>query len=142
MARIVSAIYRLSAFCLLVCSPLSGQSVNSPCLEELVLPRYTPLARNAGIESLVTVRIRFDAKAEKPLIEVDTSQPLLRQIVSRTMAVSKFRPFCKGPSVELQFRFLLSPASDTVDSPGVSFAPPNVFLIRAAPGPLNVQQTK
>jgi hypothetical protein len=33
-------------------------------------------------------------------------------------------------------------AAQSVNSPGVSFAPPNVFLVRATPGPLNIQQAK
>lgn len=117
---------------------LFGQFAENPCVEELVIPQVTPLAKNAGSQGEVRVEIRFEANRTKPDIKISAADVILRGPVSIAMAASRFRPNCAGPPIHLRFRFQSSSGPGTGRTSPISFLPPNIFLIKTDPGPINL----
>jgi len=117
---------------------LFGQFAENPCIEELVIPQVTHLAKNAGSQGEVRVQIRFEASRTKPGIKISSTDVILRGTISLAMAASRFRPNCAGPPVDLRFRFQSSIGPGTGRTSRISFLPPNIFLIKTDPGPINL----
>lgn len=127
----------VTLFFLFPCGLLGSQLAEHPCIEELVIPQFTPLAKNAGSQGEVRVEIRFEVSRTKPDIKISSADVILRGPVSLAMAASRFRPNCAGPPIDLRFRFQTSSGPDTGRTSRISFLPPNIFLIKTDPGPMN-----
>jgi hypothetical protein len=123
-------------------STQARQSTRDPfeCVEEFFIPAYTSLARNAGSRGTALVHLRFSSGAADISVSGVTAD--LEASVLSAMKRSTFRKSCVGKGAEFTFQFMVEVGGGTIGNPMVSFAPPNKFIIRVAPGPINLAAPK
>ncbi len=129
----------LIAGLLLVIGPYraSGQpgpaesSSNIECLEHLEIPEYPPLARQARIQAIRTVKVLLSDQATIQNVEqslqgkVMKFDALFKEGTEKALKNSRFSKTCGGKTITLVFQYELS------DDRSFAFEPPNHFLIRS-----------
>ena len=109
------------------------------CVENLTIPRYNPLARQARLTGTITANIWLGTDGStKVTIEEKAHKPLV-EMVRKSIARSVFRPNCRNIAFKILFDFKVSgdPTSST-DYDSISFSYPNHFIIVVRPSPLMV----
>ena len=121
----------------------SGQpgSVESPsnieCLESLEIPDYPPLARQAQIQVIETVKVLLSDQATTQGIEqslqgkVAKLDPLFKEGTEKALKNSRFSKTCRGKTITLVFHYEIR--DDPNRSSLFAFGAPNHFWIRAGP---------
>lgn len=131
-----STLLRLALFALLLSSPLMSEQVPFDCVQEIFIPEYSALSRNAGSQGTVVAEVSFDGALSSKM-RVSGATPDLRASVEAALASLQLRPSCTvGGTFTLEFRFLLEAQRTSLGKPRASFSPPNSFTIRASASPL------
>ena len=132
----------LIAGLLLVVAPhrASGQPgpVESPsnieCLEHLEIPDYPPLARQARIQAIQTVKVLLSDQATIQNVEqslqgkVIKFDGLFKEGAEKAVKNSRFSKTCGGKTITLVFHYELR---EDDNKSLFAFGPPNHFWIRA-----------
>ena len=121
----------------------SGQpgSVESPsnieCLESLEIPDYPPLARQAQIQVIQTVKVLLSDQATIQNVEqslhVKTAEVerSFKEGAEKALKNSRFSKTCGGKTITLVFHYEIR--EDEKGSSLFAFGPPNHFWIRYGP---------
>ncbi len=123
---------------LLTAMSLPGQSPFE-CIEELVLPKFPPLARSANISGLVEYTITFTPGAPAQPKLHPGAHPLLRSAVENALRETRFTATCPVGEIPLSFLFefdLNSPYSE-LDVGKSVINPKGQFRIRASHREIN-----
>lgn len=118
-----------------------GQDSKVECIEELVLPRFLGFSRNAGSTGTVVAHVRLHLDSGPPNFEVSGGTFDLRHAVVDALSQTKFDRECGEAVVTFRFRFLFDENAGAINATRISYAPPNTFTLRTAPGLLNIQQS-
>ena len=133
---------------LLVIAPYraSGQPgpVESPlnieCLERLEVPNYPPLARQARIQVIQTVKVLLSEQAIVQTVAsslqnnsrvLDLTKKDFTESAEKAIKISRFSKTCGGKTITLVFHSELRDDDSTRSL--FAFEPPNHFWIRAGP---------
>lgn len=107
-----------------------------PCVTELKIPDYPPLARQAGLEGIVVVKVRFGSSSIPLFYSIHGPHKLLESASKHAMDKSSFSSECVGEVEDIVFDFrLMSPRKRSADN-AVFFKPPNIFIIRSNQYPI------
>jgi TonB family protein len=123
----------LASICLLSAQP------NLTCIEELTIPKYPPLARQARLQGQVEVRVALK-ESGKVIKTISTSAaPLLRQAVERALDASRFSVSCPHHEFSIVFAFELDldAPPKTPDEGTVVIRRTGTIVIRASTFPLS-----
>jgi hypothetical protein len=120
-----------------------GQSgpVESPsnieCLERLEIPDYPPLARQAQIQVIQTVKVLLSDQATIQNVEQSLQGKVVKldgffkEGAEKALKNSRFSKTCGGKTITLVFHYEIR---DDPDRPSLfAFGPPNQFWIRYGP---------
>lgn len=103
------------------------------CIDELTIPRYPPLARQARLVGTVTAVIQI-SDSRGPDLRVEGEEPILRAVTEDTLRRSRFRSACAGKKLTLRYTFLIEgPASELPDSTSIRIKTPDEFVISTPP---------
>jgi hypothetical protein len=108
------------------------------CVNELVLPKYPSLARQARIEGTVRVFVEIGAKGDHKASIEPGSHKLLRQAVEKSLKDAEFNQDCASRNVTLDFVFTIDAARKprTADDGELAIKAPGEVIIKAAPFPM------
>lgn len=123
----------LGSTCLLNAQP------NFACMEELTIPKYPALARQARLQGQVEVRVVF-SESGKALRTINANAtPLLRQAVEKALDASRFSLSCPMHEFTIVFAFELDLEAPpkTPDEGTVVIRRTGTIVIRAVTFPLS-----
>lgn len=112
------------------------------CVVRLELPKYPPLARQAGLggEAVATIRVGRDGRAER--VEVRGVYAILEREIQERMRLSLFSPSCQDKTVNVTFVFRIENVrSGRQDATRTWFEPPNKFILSTPMSELNVRNS-
>jgi hypothetical protein len=109
------------------------------CFEELVLPKYPLLARQARIEGDVILRVWVDQPGRLTSSVNPEGPTLLKPAVERVLNTAKFSKACVGKDSRLVFSFQLDPSAEpqNFDNGTIIIRWPDRIILRAAPFPMS-----
>ena len=119
-------------------TPAGPEQISGGCVEEIVIPRYSEFARNAGLSGTAEVSVLLLGTGKPPEIKITGVHSSLEWLVREALSASRFSGRCSNITVTLKFEFLLQAGAGTPARPSTFFIPPNSFRIRVAPSPLDV----
>jgi len=118
---------------------------NIECLERLEIPDYPPLARQAHIQVMQTVKVLLSGHAAVQNIESSlqgkhpTVDKDFKEGAEKALKNSRFSKTCGGKTVALVFHYEIR--DDPNRSSLFAFGPPNHFWIRYGPVYVNPEVT-
>ncbi len=110
---------------------------NIECLERLEIPDYPPLARQAQIQAIQTVKVLLSDQATVQNVESSLQgktvnlERFFKEGAERAVKNSRFSKTCGGKTITLVFHYEVR--DDPNKSSLFAFGPPNHFWIRAGP---------
>jgi len=116
-----------------------GAQPNFVCIEELTIPKYPALARQARLQGDVGVRVALN-ESGKAIKTINTSAaPLLRQAVADALDASRFSASCPRNEFTIVFTFELDldAPPKTFDEGTVIIRGVGTIVIRAVRFPLS-----
>jgi len=117
---------------------LIGAPPRFACIQELAVPKYPALARQARIQGIVEVRVELK-DSSKPATIIISDAPLLRKAVANAMESSRFLETCTDNHFTIVFSFELdlSAPPRTFDEGAVVIRWPGTVIIRATRFPIS-----
>jgi hypothetical protein len=108
------------------------------CIEELAIPKYPTLARQARLQGVVEVRVEHKDPVV-PATTIVSNITLLRNAVAAAIATSRFRRSCVDTEFTIIFSFEIDPAAPprATDDGTVIIRWPGTIIIRASGFPLS-----
>jgi len=116
--------------------PGEGSS-NIECLDHLEVPNYPPLARQARVQAIQTVKVLLSDQATVQRIELSlqgkaiNADRLFKADAEKALKISRFSKTCGGKTITLVFHYELY--NDDSGRSIFAFEPPNHFWIRYGP---------
>ncbi|MEO5924138.1 MAG: energy transducer TonB [Bryobacteraceae bacterium] len=101
---------------------LSGS--NMACVRSMSAPTYPPIARQARVQGIVTVRIVVSKSGDVEKQTVDGPR-----ILQQALGEWQFDPGCEGKTVTLRLEFLLDGGRSGSGDATYRWIAPNMFLI-------------
>lgn len=123
----------LGNICLLSAQP------NFACIEELTIPKYPALARQARLQGQVEVRVALNESGKAIKTINSSAAPLLRQAVEKALDASRFSVSCPTHEFTIVFAFELDldAPPKTPDEGTVVIRRTGTIVIRAVTFPLS-----
>lgn len=108
------------------------------CAEELPLPKYPILARQARLAGVVSVEVNL-GQNDAPITSIYSSAaPLFRDAVKLALEGAKFSNRCRYPvKIDFIFEMDVGRKATTSDDGSITVRPPGSVLIKAAPFPMS-----
>jgi len=107
------------------------------CVEKLVIPRYSAVARMARLSGTAQVVLEVDPEGLPAKLQVEGVHGLLDRQVRKAVMRSRFVPSCAGQRIELQFVFTLTEESSYFPRTTVEFSPPARFEVKVTKPEMN-----
>jgi TonB family protein len=109
------------------------------CLEQLTIPKYPLIARQARREGIVELLVRIGDTGRTENSTRSDANILLQEAVMDAANRAKFSGRCAGYEIRMAFIFELNLQADprTADDGTITLESPNKITIRAAPFPLS-----
>ncbi len=112
------------------------QPMTAPCLKELVLPGYPPLARQMLAQGDVSTRIHILANGTVGSVTVVDGHPLLAEPVRQSLMQWQFAPATSEFDLEITVRFSLTgPGKEAFPPQRIRILWPRLVDISTAPPP-------
>ncbi len=104
------------------------------CLNEMLLPTYSSVARRAGQGGVVHAQVQVGARGRASRVDTSGTEPDLREEVRIFLTEeTTYRYDCSGKAIYLEFVFQLQGQIEQCPMVKVKFSPPNRFTISSAP---------
>lgn len=132
----IGALFRFTCV-LALCGLARSQGTSSElgCFENLVLPSYPPLARQARIEGTVLVEFVANRNGDAEDIKFTKGHRLLQAAVERSIKTTKLLNRCVARKIRLEFEFRVTGTAVESGNPPlqITWLAPQTFKIVVPP---------
>lgn len=129
MTRTLSAIILLTTAAL--CYPQEQhRSAIDLCVDELKVPAYPLLARQAHLSGIAAITVGIGHGGRIDEVTVSGPHGVITQAARDAVMASKFSAHCNKTILQVIFDFQLAGPPGNYIQSEISFRPPNIFIIR------------